>query len=41
MVMKAMAVGVDNFGVNNFDSVSDAAFDRSLFDQYMKGDIMG
>jgi len=41
MVMKAMAVGVDNFGVNNFNSVSDAAFDRSLFDQYMKGDIMG
>lgn len=41
MVMKAMAVGLDNFGVTNFDSVSDAAFDRSLFDQYMKGEIMG
>ena len=33
--MKAMAVGVENFGVSDFDTVSTAVFDRSLYDQYM------
>jgi hypothetical protein len=38
MVMKAMAVGVEFFGVSNFDSVSAAVFDRSLYDQYITGE---
>lgn len=36
MVMKGMAVGLDNFGLNNFDSISDKKFDRRLYDEYIQ-----
>ena len=34
--MKGMAVGLDNFGLNNFDSISDKKFDRRLYDEYIQ-----